>query len=151
MSKCQPLDCDNDLSTTTASSWEYSFFVPHSMASVVQLMGGHETFVNRTSVRASYDRTIMIEMFYRTHYFNKGYFFAGNEPSFAMPWAFHYANRPDLSVLRVRNVTFTFFGTGTGGVSSFESNGMQTNLSAFRRSLETMIAEQWLHFWLSIY
>lgn len=31
-----------------ASSWEYSFFAPHSMATLVELMGGTETFINRT-------------------------------------------------------------------------------------------------------
>lgn len=31
-----------------ASSWEYSFFAPHSMSNVVELMGGNDTFVNRT-------------------------------------------------------------------------------------------------------
>lgn len=84
----------------SASSWEYSFFAPHSMSSMVGLMGGNDTFINRT-----------------THYFTKGYFLAGNEPSFAMPLAFHYANRPDLSALQMRHVVFTNFGTGIGGVS----------------------------------
>ena len=68
---------------------------------MVELMGGNDTFVNRTS-----------------HYFTKGYFLAGNEPSFAMPLAFHYANRPDLSALQMRNVVFNNFGTGIGGVST---------------------------------
>jgi putative alpha-1,2-mannosidase len=27
-----------------ASSWEYSFYVPHDMASLIQAMGGPETF-----------------------------------------------------------------------------------------------------------
>lgn len=44
-----------------------------------------------------------------------GYFTAGNEPSFQMPWMYHYANRPDVSALRVRQVVYTFFGTGIGG------------------------------------
>ena len=37
--------------------------------------------------------------------------------SFSMPWAYHYANRPDLSALRVRDVVFSNFNTGIGGVS----------------------------------
>ena len=70
------------------------------MSSIVELMGGNETFINRTD-----------------HYFDRGYFLAGNEPSFSMPWAYHYANRPDLSVLRERDVVFSNFNTGIGGVS----------------------------------
>ena len=82
-----------------ASSWEYSFFAPHSMSSLVSLMGGNEMFVNRTE-----------------HYFDKGYYLAGNEPSFAMPFAYNYAGRPDLTAKRVRDVVFGNFGTGIGGV-----------------------------------
>ncbi len=33
-----------------------------------------------------------------------------------MPWAYHYADRPDLSALRVRNVVYDNFGTGINGV-----------------------------------
>ena len=69
------------------------------MSSLVELMGGNETFVNRTE-----------------HYFTKGYYLAGNEPSFAMPFAYNYAGRPDLTALRVRNVVFENFNTGIGGV-----------------------------------
>lgn len=54
----------------------------------------------------------------RDHYFSKGYFLAGNEPSFAQPWMYHYANRPDLSAARVRAVVYNNFGTGIGGVRS---------------------------------
>jgi putative alpha-1,2-mannosidase len=32
-----------------------------------------------------------------------------------MPWAYHYANRPDLSALRVRDVLYKNFNTGING------------------------------------
>ncbi|KAH8091050.1 glycosyl hydrolase family 92-domain-containing protein [Cristinia sonorae] len=106
---CSPIDptphscargTDNNVGFYESSSWEYSFFAPHSMATLIKLMGGNATFISRLD-----------------HYFSKGYFLAGNEPSFAIPWAYHYANRPDLSVLRVRNVIFKNFNTGIGGAS----------------------------------
>ena len=52
---------------------------------------------------------------YSNLYFSMGYFTAGNEPSFQMPWMYHYANRPDVNALRVRQVVYTFFSTGIGG------------------------------------
>ncbi len=70
------------------------------MSTLIDLMGGPTTFINRTS-----------------HYFDAGYFLAGNEPSFAIAYAFNYAGRPDLTALRVRNVVFKNFNTGIGGVS----------------------------------
>ncbi|KAI5119228.1 hypothetical protein M0805_002154 [Coniferiporia weirii] len=120
---CSPLDTvghscargtDNDVGFYESSSWEYSFFAPHSMSSMVELMGGAETFVNRTS-----------------HYFTKGYFLAGNEPSFAMPLAFHYANRPDLSALQVRDVVYKDFGTGIGGIPGNDDSGAMAALLTF--------------------
>jgi putative alpha-1,2-mannosidase len=48
-----------------------------------------------------------------------GYFYAGNEPGFLMPWGYHYANRPDQSALRVRNVVYKNFNTGIGGCVHF--------------------------------
>ncbi|KAH8109465.1 glycosyl hydrolase family 92-domain-containing protein [Phellopilus nigrolimitatus] len=120
---CSPLDTvghscargtDNDVGFYESSSWEYSFFAPHSMSSIVDVVGGNDTFVNRT-----------------THYFTKGYFLAGNEPSFAMPLAYHYANRPDLSALRVRDVVYSSFGTGIGGIPGNDDSGAMAALLTF--------------------
>ncbi|THH03301.1 hypothetical protein EW145_g6364 [Phellinidium pouzarii] len=120
---CSPLDTvghscargtDNNVGFYESSSWEYSFFAPHSMATMVELMGGNDTFVNRTS-----------------HYFTRGYFLAGNEPSFAMPLAYHYANRPDLSALQVRDVVYSDFGTGIGGIPGNDDSGAMAALLTF--------------------
>lgn len=43
------------------------------------------------------------------HFFNEGYYLAGNEPSFQTPIGYHYANQPTLSVDRVREVVFENF------------------------------------------
>ncbi|KXN82944.1 hypothetical protein AN958_02027 [Leucoagaricus sp. SymC.cos] len=89
---CSPVDptphsCargdDNETGFYESSSWEMSFFAPQSMSTIVRLMGGKDIFIQRVD-----------------HYFSKGYFQAGNEPSFAVPWAYHYANRPDLTARR---------------------------------------------------
>ncbi|TCD68504.1 hypothetical protein EIP91_010560 [Steccherinum ochraceum] len=120
---CSPIDpvghscargTDNNVGFYESSSWEYSFFVPHSMATIIRLMGGNDTFIQRVD-----------------HYFFKGYFLAGNEPSFAIPWAYHYVSRPDLSALRVRNVTFTNFNTGIGGIPGNDDSGAMAALLAF--------------------
>ncbi|KAL1718177.1 glycoside hydrolase family 92 protein [Schizophyllum commune] len=107
---CSPVDSgshscargdDNDTGFYESSSYEYSFWAPHSMSSIVKFMGGAEGFVTRL------DR-----------YFDGGYFLPGNEPSFETPWLYHYANRPDLSARRVRKVVYENFGTGVEGVDS---------------------------------
>jgi len=77
-------------------------------------MGGEATFIQRID-----------------HYFSKGYFQAGNEPSFSMPWAYHYANRPDLSALRVREVVYKNFNTGIGGIPGNDDSGAMAALLTF--------------------
>ncbi|KAF7377608.1 Glycoside hydrolase family 92 protein [Mycena sanguinolenta] len=120
---CSPVDpvshscargTDNDVGFYESSSWEYSFFAPHSMATLVGLMGGPDTFVARVD-----------------HYFAEPYFLAGNEPGFLVPWAYHYANRPDLTALRVRNVVYDNFNTGIGGIPGNDDSGAMAALLTF--------------------
>ncbi|KAL4260361.1 Peptide-N(4)-(N-acetyl-beta-glucosaminyl)asparagine amidase [Pleurotus pulmonarius] len=120
---CSPVDpsphscargTDNNVGFYESSSWEMSFFAPHSMSTLVQLMGGPTTFVDRVN-----------------HYFDKGYFQAGNEPSFEIPWVYHYANRPDLSALRIRQIVFKNFNTGIGGIPGNDDSGAMAALLAF--------------------
>ncbi|KAH7874906.1 glycosyl hydrolase family 92-domain-containing protein [Lentinula edodes] len=120
---CSPVDpiahsCargdDNDSGFYESSSWEMSFFAPHSVATLVQLMGGNTTFVDRVN-----------------NYFSKGYFTAGNEPSFNVPSIYHYAGRPDLSALRIRNVVFTDFSTQIGGIPGNDDSAAMAALLTF--------------------
>ncbi|TKY87518.1 hypothetical protein EX895_003532 [Sporisorium graminicola] len=57
-----------------ASSWQYSFFAPHDMATVVNLMGGHERFVER------YDHMWAME-----------YADIGDEPGFLAAYSANFA------------------------------------------------------------
>ncbi|KAF8956574.1 glycosyl hydrolase family 92-domain-containing protein [Flammula alnicola] len=120
---CSPIDptphscargTDNDVGFYESSSWEMSFFAPHSMSTIIRLMGGDATFINRTDL-----------------YFSKGYYTAGNEPSFQMPWVYHYANRPDLTALRVRQIVYENFNTGIGGVPGNDDSGAMAALLTF--------------------
>ncbi|KAG6916990.1 hypothetical protein DXG01_004334 [Tephrocybe rancida] len=120
---CSPVDpvghscargTDNNVGFYESSSWEMSFFAPHSMSTIIGLMGGPATFLSRVD-----------------HYFSKGYFQAGNEPSFEIPWVYHYANRPDLSALRVRKVVYDNFNTGIGGLPGNDDSGAMASLLAF--------------------
>lgn len=54
---------------------------------------------------------------HRDHYFDNRFFQAGNEPGFNNPVAYHYANRPDLSAKRIRQIVFEDFSLGINGVS----------------------------------
>lgn len=48
-----------------------------------------------------------------------------------MPWAYHYANRPDLSAAQVRSVVFSHFNTGIGGIPGNDDSGAMAALLVF--------------------
>ncbi|GAC94247.1 glycosyl hydrolase [Pseudozyma hubeiensis SY62] len=57
-----------------ASSWQYSFFAPHDMAQVVELMGGSKRFVERYK-----------------HMWSMGYADIGDEPGFLAAYSANFA------------------------------------------------------------
>ncbi|KAI0085083.1 glycoside hydrolase family 92 protein [Irpex rosettiformis] len=94
-----------------SSSWEYSWFAPHDTAHLISLMGGNETFVKRLN-----------------HFFDAGYYQAGNEPSFQTPIGYHYANHPALSVDRVRDVVFSNFDITPAGIPGNDDQAAMATL-----------------------
>ncbi|KAA1471821.1 glycoside hydrolase family 92 protein [Dentipellis sp. KUC8613] len=97
-----------------SSSWEYSWFVPHDTAHLIQLMGGNSTFVKRLD-----------------HFFDAGYYLAGNEPSFQTPIGYHYANQPAKSVDRVRDVVFSNFDITPAGLPGNDDQAAMASLLSF--------------------
>ncbi|KIJ39475.1 glycoside hydrolase family 92 protein [Sphaerobolus stellatus SS14] len=106
---CSPLDKNDTRSCSLqdnningfyeSSSWEYSFFAPHDTAELINLMGGQTTFASRLD-----------------HFFSKGYFAPGNEPSFQTPIEYHYAGQPAKSVDAVRAVVYQNFAIEPAGL-----------------------------------
>lgn len=97
-----------------SSSWEYSWYAPHDTAHLVELMGGNNAFVKRLD-----------------HFFDAGYFLAGNEPSFQTPIGYHYANHPAHSVDRVREVVFTNFDITPAGLPGNDDQAAMASLLSF--------------------
>jgi predicted alpha-1,2-mannosidase len=89
--------------------WTYSYFVPHQVARLVELMGGKARFVERLE-----------------YALDKNYIDLFNEPSFLVPQLFHYVGRPDLSAKWMQRITrerFTLKGypgdDDSGAMSSY--------------------------------
>lgn len=60
------------------NSWTYSYYVPHNFETLIRLMGGPKTFVDRLD-----------------YGFRHGLVKYDNEPGFLAPFAFTHAGRPD--------------------------------------------------------
>ncbi|KAJ8472735.1 hypothetical protein ONZ51_g8332 [Trametes cubensis] len=105
------LQGDNVVGFYESSSWE---FAPHDTAHLIELMGGNATFVKRLD-----------------HFFDAGYYLAGNEPSFQTPIGYHYANQPAKSVDRVREVVFTNFDITPAGLPGNDDQAAMATLLVF--------------------
>ncbi|TFL02330.1 glycoside hydrolase family 92 protein [Pterulicium gracile] len=84
----------------------YSQYMPHDTATLIELQGGVDKFVERLD-------------FIFTH----KYFESTNEPSQQMPFMYHYANRPGLSTQRSRQVMAQYFNTSRNGLPGNDDSG----------------------------
>ncbi|MGM0576444.1 MAG: GH92 family glycosyl hydrolase [Myxococcota bacterium] len=89
-----------------ATSWIYSFFVPHDVPALVELMGGEEAFVER------------LDTFFADDHYEQS-----NQPSWHIPWLYNFAGRPDKTQARVREVLDTEYGTAPNGLPGNDDAG----------------------------
>ncbi len=119
-----------DFNYTEANAWQYSFFVPHDVESLIEAMGGDTAFVAkldslfdadpRTLGRDQPDITGLV-----------GQYAHGNEPSHHVAWLYHYAGRPDRSIQRVHHIANTLYTTGPAGLCGNEDCGQLSSWYVF--------------------
>ncbi|KAM3080351.1 hypothetical protein ACMFMG_005311 [Clarireedia jacksonii] len=116
---CSPLDSfcsltSNPQETFEDSIWEYQFFVPHDVASLIDLLGGPEAFISRLD-----------------YLHTSGLTDIGNEPSFLTVFLYHYAGRPALSSTRARTYIPSYFNDSTTGLPGNDDTGAMASFTAF--------------------
>src|SRR5581483_1966936 len=97
------------------NSWTYSFFVPQDVASLVQTMGGPETFVRR------------LDAFFDV----PGRYDVGNEPGFLAPYLYIWAGRPDKTDEHVRAIIAKSYHAGMSGLPGNDDSGAMSSWYAF--------------------
>ena len=97
-----------------ASSWEYSFYVPHDVAGLINNCGGAQAFKKRLDT-----------------FFANGYYNVGNEPSFLTPNLYHWIGRPDLSSARIKQIVQANYNSTRGGLPGNDDSGAMSSWLAF--------------------
>ncbi|EME44718.1 glycoside hydrolase family 92 protein [Dothistroma septosporum NZE10] len=92
--------------TYEGSSWLYSFFVPHDMASLITTMGGPSTFVKRLD-----------------YLHESGLLYIGDEQGFLPVFQYHYAGRPGKSAERAHFYIPSQFNNTVGGIAGNDDSG----------------------------
>lgn len=83
-----------------ANAWQFSWFVPHDLEGLIDLMG-REEFNSRLEKGFEKSRP----------YFTSDYVNIGNQPNMEAPWLFNYSGKPWLTQYWVREVLDHYFGT----------------------------------------
>lgn len=99
-----------------SNSWEYSFYVPHDVARLMERCGGRERFVDRL------DR-----------FFNDGHYNITNEPGFLTPCLYIYAGEHAAAVDRIHTILANHYTTGPDGLPGNDDSGSMSSWYAFHK------------------
>jgi len=102
----EPTDKSNLNDFCEASSWIYTWFVPHDVSGLIELLGGEAQFISKL------DR-----------FFDEGHFDSSNEPSFHTPYLYNYAGAPARTQELVRSVLRSEFSAGPSGLPGNDDAG----------------------------
>jgi len=83
-----------------SNAWQFSWFVPHDMKGLIDLMGVDEF---NTRLEEGFENS--------RPYFTSDFVNIGNQPNMQAPWLFNYSGKPWLTQYWVREVLDNYFGT----------------------------------------
>ena len=89
-----------------ADSWIYTWYVPHDVPALIDLMGGDDAFVARLD-----------------QFFADDHFEVSNEPSFHVPYLYNYAGAPHRTQEVVRETLATEFSARPDGLPGNDDAG----------------------------
>lgn len=114
-----------DFNFTEANSWQYSFFAPHDIGGLIELMNGSERFANKldqmfaaeskTTGREQADITGLV-----------GQYAHGNEPSHHVAYLYNYAGQPWKTQFRVRQIMNDLYKPAPDGLIGNEDCGQMS-------------------------
>ena len=89
--------------------FQYTWYVPHDIPGLAQAMGGNDVFISRLN-----------------EFFDKGYYWHGNEPDHQAAYLFSMAGHPEKTQEWVSKIISDEYGTGAGGLSGNEDAGQMS-------------------------
>ena len=101
-----PADGSDANSFVEATSWIFTFSVPHDVPGLVDALGGAEAFVARLDA-----------------YFAEGHHDMSNQPGFHIPFLYNRAGAPAKAQERVRQLVSEHFGAGRDGLPGNDDAG----------------------------
>ena len=109
-----PANTDDFNDFCEASSWVYSWYVPHDVPGLIELIGGDQATVDKLDA-----------------FFDGDYFDVSNEPSFHIPFLYNFAGRPDKTQQRVDRMWREAFSTAPDGLPGNDDSGAMSAYAVF--------------------
>ena len=120
-----PLDTKYTNDYTEGNAWQYSWYVPHDIPDLIQLMGGPDIFEKKLDSLftigsdmgdgAAPDVSGMI-----------GQYVHGNEPSHHIAYLYNYINKPWKTQERITEIMSTLYGDDPAGLCGNEDCGQMS-------------------------
>lgn len=116
------------------NAWVYRWDVPHSVADLIDLMGGREDFID--NLEATFNEPLGRSKYalyaqLPDHTGNVGQFSMANEPSLHIPYLYNYAGQPWKTQKRIRKLLNEWFRNDLMGVPGDEDGGGMSAFVAF--------------------
>ncbi|PKQ67908.1 hypothetical protein BZG01_05940 [Labilibaculum manganireducens] len=94
---------------TEGTPYQYTWYVPHDVAGLMNLMGGRQAFNNNLDL-----------------FFSAGQYWHGNEPSHQISFLYNYSGQPWKTQQLVTKIMNTEYSTGVGGLSGNDDAGQMS-------------------------
>jgi predicted alpha-1,2-mannosidase len=111
---------------TEGNAWQYSWYVPHDVRALIELLGGKDRFVERLdqlfALKASAEKYKQVEDIAGLI----GQYAHGNEPSQHIAYLYSYAGQPWRTQERIRQIMDTLFDDTPEGLSGNEDCGQMS-------------------------
>lgn len=110
------------------NAWNYSFYVPHDVAGLMQLMGGEETFVQRLDTL--FTMYLPDQFFAHTEDVTRegmlGGYVHGNEPSHHIPYLYMWTSQPWKTQYWVREIVNKMYRNHIDGLCGNDDCGQMS-------------------------
>lgn len=111
---------------TEGNAWQYSWFVPQDMASLVTAMGGDEATVAKLDAMFDYDNTGLDYSHAEDIAGLIGQYIHGNEPSHHSAYAYVYAGQPWRTQERLKQIVESQYHSGPAGLAGNDDVGQMS-------------------------
>jgi len=120
---------------TENNAWDYTWYVPHDVQGLINLMGGNEKFLAKLNQLFETNVPLYEKFNFLKQYPDMtgwiGMYSHGNEITWHIPYFYNYAGQPWMTQRRVRQIMDIWYGDGPLGYCGDEDYGEMSSWYVF--------------------